>query len=463
MTSSSPPAHRPLPAIETLTGIRSSKPTFYAAYRHTAANLHRSVQAIDHIANVMVATAQGPVELCCSVVRAAAEHVGSASTVLALRPNRLPDAAIREVRCDSTGRVHRSLEGASSDVLARTRVALTTDHDGITEFEDATVIVPLAVDGDELGVLLCCFDGMNRLLPTDRALLTILANQAALSLRSNDILFRSERLHRRAATLYAEAERQAADLAERHRQLAETRTSLDSALHREAIDKERHRIARELHDSVAQHVVSAGLTIEWCRAEVPEGSEVRARLELAKSLTRSAVEQLRAAIYAISHSAQEPDRELPDMLAQLTTLHVSAELAVTVRVEGRPMLLERPMEESLFRIASEALFNTAQHSGARRAVIRLSYAGDRLRLSIADDGHGDPDALRRMSLRTAPSGYHRGLANMINRAVEMGGTLQFRRARMGGIRVQVNVPVGAATQIPAVPVLAPPPAQETRV
>ncbi len=429
-----------------LTGIRSSKPTFYAAYRHSTESLQRSVKAIDHIANVLVATAQGPAELCRSVVRATAEHVGAQWTVLALRTNTLPDAAIREVMHDPTGLVHLDLNQADPTVSRRTRDALTRSHDGITELPDGTVVVPMVVDGEELGVLLACFAQSHPLEQVDLALLKILANQAAVSLQSNDLIARSQRLHRRAEALYDEAERQAADLADRHRQLADARHSLDSALQREVIDHERHRIARELHDSVAQHVVSAGLTIEWCRAEVDADSEVRQRLDHAKALTRTAVEQLRAAIYAIGHTDREPDQGLPDMLHRLTTFHLAADLAVSVRVEGRPVALSREQEQSLFRIASECLFNTAQHAHARSTIIRLTYAGDWLRLSVNDDGNGDPDVLRRLAASNlaARDGYHRGLANMITRAAEMQGSLKFRRARLGGIRVEITIPLPSA-------------------
>lgn len=431
-----------MPGIDVLTGIRSSKPTFYGAYRHTTESLRRSVQAIDHIAKVLVATAHGPAELCRSVVRATAEHVGAECTVLALRPTTLPDAAIREVIRNPDGQVHLDLTRVDPALLERIREALAGTHDGITELADGTVVVPMIVDGNELGVLLACFAESHPLEQIDLALLKILASQAAVSLQSNDLIARSQRLHRQAAALYDEAEQQAVDLAERHRQLAETRDNLDSALQREVIDHERHRIARELHDSVAQHVVSAGLTIEWCRAEVAESSEVRQRLDHAKALTRTASEQLREAIYALGHTDHGPDQDLPELLGRLTTFHMSADLTVTVRVEGRPLPVSRDQEQSLFRIASECLSNAAQHAHATRVIIRLSYAGDRLRLSVADDGDGDPEVLRRRSARSVATenGYHRGLANIITRTAEMQGSVRFRRARLGGVRVEVTVP-----------------------
>jgi signal transduction histidine kinase len=66
-----------------------------------------------------------------------------------------------------------------------------------------------------------------------------------------------------------------------------------------------------------------------------------------------------------------------------------------------------------------------------------------VRLTISDDGVGRPEEVRR-SLRAAsatPSGEHRGLVNMQARARELGGTVAFRRARLGGLQVQVEIPV----------------------
>ena len=80
-------------------------------------------------------------------------------------------------------------------------------------------------------------------------------------------------------------------------------------------------------------------------------------------------------------------------------------------------------------------------------MVRLAYSGGRVRLTISDDGSGRPEEVRR-SLRAAsvacPSGEHRGLVNMAARARELGGTLAFRRARLGGLQVQVDIPTPCA-------------------
>jgi signal transduction histidine kinase len=209
------------------------------------------------------------------------------------------------------------------------------------------------------------------------------------------------------------------------------------------LDDERHRIARELHDSVTQYALSAGMHIELVRSEIDD-DRLRTQLDTAKDLTRRAVEQLRSAIYAL-HDEHAEVEDLPSMLRRLSGVHMPDELSVEVRIGGKPVALPARCEQSLFRIAGEALFNTAVHGEASRAVVRLAYSCAAVRLTISDDGVGRPEEVRR-SLRAAsatPSGEHRGLVNMQARARELGGTVAFRRARLGGLQVQVDIPVNA--------------------
>lgn len=146
------------------------------------------------------------------------------------------------------------------------------------------------------------------------------------------------------------------------------------------------------------------------------------------------MEQLRSAIYALNHSSDEGRTSLPEMLEQLSVVHMPDELAVSLRVGGTPAELPGGTEHALLRIAGEALFNAAVHAHATRAVLRLTYRAETVILSISDDGDGDP-ARMRLILKLAASndldGRHRGLANMQSRARELGGTLDVRRARIG--------------------------------
>ncbi|MEI4270662.1 histidine kinase [Klenkia sp. LSe6-5] len=412
------------PGITELTGLRSSKPTWYAEYRQTADKLTRALGSLDRIAQVLSATGQGADALCRAVVDAAADHLGASWVVLALREDALPLARPRLVARGPAGDpVHRlaDLPGGVGRAVAAGLAAGTVEP---RRDRDGAVVVPLVVDGEAAGVLVAWVGPRATTGPADLAILRIVGNQSAVALLSDHLL--------------AEAEQRARDLAERHRQLAEAERRLDDAAQREAVDVERHRIARELHDSVAQHVLSAGMTIEWCRPEVEHHREVYERLDHAKALTREAVERLRGAIHALS---ADPDHteDLPARLARLPQEHPVPGLAVAVRVEGRPVDLPPPAVVALHRIATECLFNTTRHAGASRCTVRLAYRPGQLRLSVADDGTGSPEVLRR-ALRT-PDGRHRGLVNMASRAAEVGARLRVGRARLGGVRVDVVLPL----------------------
>ncbi|SHG64408.1 GAF domain-containing sensor histidine kinase [Geodermatophilus nigrescens] len=434
-----PPA--PAPGIPELTGLRSSKPSWYAEYRQTAEDLHRALDQLEHVASVLSATGQGAQALCRAVVDATADQLDVPWVVLALADGVLPLACPRLLGRGPAGHPVGEV-GALPEVVARpVTAALSAGGTEPWQTPDGAVVVPLVVDGDPVGALVACGGPRRAVGAADLAILRIVANQSAVALHADHLLARSESLRRQTERLYAEAEQRARDLAERHRQLAEAEHALDVAAQREAVDAERHRIARELHDSVAQHVLSAGMTIEWCRPEVAHHAEVHERLGHAKALTREAVERLRGAIHALSVAEHEvPGPGLPGLLDRVP---VAPGLAVAVRVEGRPRPLPPDVEQALFRIASECLSNTARHAGAARATVRLGYRPDGLRLSVADDGTGHPETLRR-ALRAAArrdDGYHRGLVNIDSRCREIGAALRFTRARLGGVRVEVRLPL----------------------
>jgi signal transduction histidine kinase len=220
------------------------------------------------------------------------------------------------------------------------------------------------------------------------------------------------------------------------RELAEAR--------RQAAWQERRRLARELHDGVIQQVLAAGLTIDWCLAEMPAGSLVHERLEHARRLAGSAVRQLRASLQALAEDPGPDDKDLPDMLRHLVAFPPTRDLDVSVEVTGTPCALPVPVRRSLYRVASECLFNTARHAGARRAVIRLSYGRGAVALSVADDGHGNPEELKKIihgDRALTGGGRHFGLANIAGQAAEMGGTMLVCVSDLGGVAVEVLVPV----------------------
>ena len=206
---------------------------------------------------------------------------------------------------------------------------------------------------------------------------------------------------------------------------------------------ERRRLARELHDGAIQEVLAAGLAIDRCLADAPAGSPARARLEEARRLTGSALRRLRSSLQSLREGSEGPDEDLPDLLRRLRSGPAASLLDVRVEVTGTMVPLGPAVRWPLYQMASEFVFNAAAHGGARRAVVRLSYAGGAVGLCVADDGRGRLKTVRKIIRGDVPGtggGYHTGLADIAARAGEMGWTLRADRSDLGGIAVQVLLP-----------------------
>ena len=432
------------PDLARLTGLRSGKGSFYPELRVTAQRLHRTVTALDTISRALVRTTEGPENLVRAVAEAARAHLDAEWVLLALADGALPEASVRHLIVDSDGVVY-AFEGLSeardpgphlpdavlnrlNDIL---RGQLAQFRSPVIESRHAHV--PIELDGDVIGAFAAWTPTHRTLDDTDAVVMRILAGQTAVALQNSALFTKS-------LALLAQSEAHNAEL------LA-TQRELGAAQRHQVLDSERHRIARELHDSVAQTVLSAGMQIQVCRSEIDglTGREdLGERLDLAKDLTRSASEQLRSAIYALNQPGDDAHRSsLAEMLAQLATVHMPEDLRVSLRVVGPRVELPGEVEHALLRIAGEALFNTAMHGNATRAQLRLTYSDFGVSLAIADDGTGDPAKMRlilQLAEATDVDGRHRGLANMRARAREHGGTFEVHRARIGGVRVVARIP-----------------------
>lgn len=437
------------PDLARLTGLRSGKGSFYPELRVAAQRLDRVVAALDTISRALVQTTEGPENLVRAVAEAARTNLDADWVLLALADGALPEASVRHLILDSDGVAYafEGFTGAQVPGPALPDAVLNRLNDilrgqlaqfRIPVIENQHAHVPIELDGGVIGAFAAWTPPHRTLDGTDAMVMRILASQTAVALHNSALFTKS-------VTLLAQSEAHNAEL------LA-TQRELGAAQRHQVLNSERHRIARELHDSVAQTVLSAGMQIEVCRSEVDglgAATDLVDRLDLAKDLTRSATEQLRSAIYALNQPGDAYRSSLAEMLAQLATVHMPEDLRVTLRVDGSAAELPSGIEHALLRIAGEALFNTAMHGNATRAIVRLAYRADAVGLSISDDGTGDPAKLRlmlRLAEATDVDGRHRGLANMRARAREHGGTFDVYRSRIGGVRVMARIPRGTPDQ-----------------
>ncbi|CAN7656560.1 MadS family sensor histidine kinase [Mycolicibacterium frederiksbergense] len=434
---------RAQPDLERLTGVRSGKPTFYPEFRVAAQRTERVIAALDAISRALVQTVNGPEKLVRAAAEAARVHLGAEWVLLALADGALPEAHPRHLILDADGNPYsfEGLSGAKHPVPHLPDVVLNRLNDilrgQLAQFrlpviEPHHAHVPIELDGGVIGAFAAWTPSHRTLDGTDETVMRILSSQTAVALHNCELFQRSQ-------SLLAQSEA-------RNAQLLATQRELGAAQRHQVLDNERHRIARELHDSVTQTVLSAGMQIEVCRSEIRSlagNADLADRLDMAKTLTRSATEQLRSAIYALNHPEDAGRSSLPELLAQLATVHMPEDLRVTLKVEGSVTELPGAAEHALLRVAGEALFNAAMHGKGSRAILRLQYRAEAVTLSIADDGCGDPEKLRlmlRMADVTDVDGHHRGLANMLARCREHGGSLAVQRSRIGGVRLVATIP-----------------------
>ncbi len=309
------------------------------------------------------------------------------------------------------------------------------------DLDSVLLLTPLPRGGRAAGAVVVAVPPAARPDGNDLAVLGALTNQLAGAVESSHRLALSQSALRAAAAARDAADAHARALGRRNALLKQARHELAGARERELVAEERQRIARDLHDSVAQHVLSMGMQVEWCRTSCDQPAVVE-RLTEVKALARSTVDRIRAAIFALSGGDDAPG--LAACLRTLGVQHRSSGLELALDVDERAADgLPAALVRALAMVAQEALFNTVVHAEATWARVALDRQGDLLRMEVSDDGGGRAHQLERC-LEAArcdgAEGYHRGLVNMEARVRQVGGDLSLHDRSGGGVLVRVTVP-----------------------
>jgi two-component system NarL family sensor kinase len=201
--------------------------------------------------------------------------------------------------------------------------------------------------------------------------------------------------------------------------------------------EERARLAREIHDTLAQGLTGIALQIEGAIAQLRKNPELAEdRLQRALELTRENLEEARRSVLDLRAGALD-GKPLPEALRALGR-SFTAETGVRVRLDiaaSVPRELPSRIEGELYRIAQEALTNLARHSAASEARISLDLRGGALRLKIRDNGSGFPSS-------GDEGGY--GVSGMRERARLLGGRLRVNMRLGYGTTVTAEVPLPEA-------------------
>ncbi|MGN6674466.1 MAG: GAF domain-containing protein [Thermomicrobiales bacterium] len=201
-----------------------------------------------------------------------------------------------------------------------------------------------------------------------------------------------------------------------------------------AVTEERNRMAREIHDTLAQGFTGIIVQLGVAESLLAEGQEdARARLLTAQNLARTSLQEARRSVWNLRPNSLQ-GRTLPDAIhAHLTQWQAQTGIAATFTVEGAARPLAAETEETVLRVAQEALNNIAKHAHASMVTATLTIAAETVRLRVRDDGVGVVAATAR------PDGGGFGLISMRERASRLGGTLELESAPGQGTCVQVEV------------------------
>lgn len=209
----------------------------------------------------------------------------------------------------------------------------------------------------------------------------------------------------------------------------------EALLRHEERCRERARIARELHDTLLQGLLSASLQLQVAEGWLPPDSPAKPLLSRVGSLMRKGIDEGRAALEGL-RSADVPSTTLEQALADF-----HGELTPTDRARlrilkmGHPKPLDPAVLDQIYLITREALLNALRHSRARKIEVEIAYSPRKLRITVRDNGIGiEPQLLH--SGRKA----HWGLTVMRERAANIGAHLRIRTRPNAGTELLLSLP-----------------------
>jgi signal transduction histidine kinase len=241
---------------------------------------------------------------------------------------------------------------------------------------------------------------------------------------------------------------------DRQRLVAELETALEenAGLHAQLLAQareagvldERQRMAREIHDTLAQGLAGMITQLEAAGRVRDQPLQLDRHVELARSLARESLTEARRSVQALRPEPLE-DAQLPDAIAEMAerwSRTSSVPLSFETTGEPKPMLAE--LEATLFRVAQEALTNVGKHAMASKVGLTLSYMDTEVLLDVRDDGigftPGSPSGNGGGGLGQDGEDHGFGLNGMAQRLRRVAGNLEIESAPGEGTAINASVP-----------------------
>jgi signal transduction histidine kinase/DNA-binding NarL/FixJ family response regulator len=213
-------------------------------------------------------------------------------------------------------------------------------------------------------------------------------------------------------------------------------------------EQERARLARELHDSLAQALTGIVMQLDEARERYEDDIESAvSAVGSARDLARESLEDARRSVWDLQPAALESG-DLAQALEREARRPTSDGLDISFSVNGAPRRIDRRSEEALLRIAQESLGNVRRHAQAGRAEVSLRYGEADVELHVVDDGVGfDPTAAKPSG--DAEGGF--GLTSIQQRASLVGGRVEVRSTPGFGTEIRTVIPAALDAVTPPLP------------
>ncbi len=222
-------------------------------------------------------------------------------------------------------------------------------------------------------------------------------------------------------------------------QLQAAQEMLAEAERRAGVLEERGRLAREIHDTLAQGFVSIVLHLEAFEEAGPGNPETaRRHLEQAQTTARENLDQARRVVQDLRPPQLEQQPVHEAVAAWALRWGDENGIDVTVETTGAPLPLSEDVEVTLLRAAQEALSNVRRHASATQVQVTMSYIDDVVVLDVHDDGMGLNESAR------SPLSGGFGLTAMRERVTTHGGAVEVETANGEGTTVAVTLPASGS-------------------
>ena len=217
----------------------------------------------------------------------------------------------------------------------------------------------------------------------------------------------------------------------------------EQVLRQEERRRERTRIARELHDTLLQGLLSASMQLQVAEGFLPPESPAKPLLSRVHNLMRKGIAEGRAALQGL-RSADVPSTSLEQALSAFHEELAPADRPrLRIAKMGCPRTVDPAVLDQIYLIAREALFNALRHSQAKKIEVEIRYSPRKLRVTVRDDGTGiDPQLLH-----SSPKA-HWGLTIMRERAANIGAHLRLRTKPNAGTELELSVPLNIGQALP---------------